>query len=213
MFNVSGNVTFALAASLNNVSWVNPWMNVLQAYYQNMTGSYTDDFPDKPLEFYDFVSDTLPANTTESLLATKVKVLEYGEEVEMVFQAANVLNASKDHPMHLHGHSFYMVGAGGGNFDFDKDPQSYNLVDPPFVNTATLPKDGWIAVRFKALNPGVWLWHCHLDRHLIWGMNTVIIVQNGATPETSILPPPPHGDAPSTIKKKTSQFSAKQTTT
>ncbi|KAJ0045172.1 hypothetical protein Pint_06505 [Pistacia integerrima] len=157
----------------------------------NLTGFYTDDFPDKPLEFYDFVSDTLPANTTESLLATKVKVLEYRIR-------------------------FHMVGAGGGNFDFDKDPQSYNLVDPPFVNTATLPKDGWIAVRFKALNPGVWLWHCHLDRHLSWGMNTVIIVQNGATPETSILPPPPHMpscDAPSTIKKKTSQFSAKQTTT
>ena len=37
---------------------------------------------------------------------------------------------------------------------------------------------------------GVWLWHCHLDRHFGWGMNTVIIVKDGGTPETSIRKPP-----------------------
>lgn len=39
---------------------------------------------------------------------------------------------------------------------------------------------------------GVWLWHCHLDRHLSWGMDTVLIVKNGDTPETSIREPPPN---------------------
>ena len=37
---------------------------------------------------------------------------------------------------------------------------------------------------------GVWLWHCHLDRHFTWGMATVFIVKDGGTPETSLLPPP-----------------------
>lgn len=39
---------------------------------------------------------------------------------------------------------------------------------------------------------GVWFWHCHLDRHLSWGMDTVFIVKNGGTPETSIREPPPY---------------------
>ncbi|XP_057986507.1 putative laccase-9 isoform X2 [Hevea brasiliensis] len=205
----TGNVTISLATSLNNVTWVNPKMDVLHAYYSNMSGFYTEDFPDMPPNFYDFISEVLPVNTTQSLLGTKVKVLEYGEEVEMVFQSSNVLNSSEDHPMHLHGHSFYAVGAGGGNFDFEEDPKTYNLVDPPYVNTATLPKNGWLAVRFKALNPGVWLWHCHLDRHLSWGMQTVIIVKNGGTSETSLREPPatmPACSDPPTIQLWKSEY-------
>ncbi|XP_037492949.1 putative laccase-9 [Jatropha curcas] len=211
LFNNSGNVTISLAASLNNVTWVNPKTDVLQAYYSNMSGFYTEDFPDMPPVFYDFVAEGLPTNTTQSLMGTKVKVLEYGEEVEMVFQSSNVLNASEDHPMHLHGHSFYVVGSGGGNFDFEEDPKTYNLVDPPYLNTATLPKNGWLTVRFKALNPGVWLWHCHLDRHYSWGMDTVIIVKNGGTPQTSLREPPaymPSCDDSPTIKLWKSEFSS-----
>ncbi|XP_048231397.1 putative laccase-9 [Ricinus communis] len=187
-----GGVAVTLAASLNNVSFVNPKTDVLRAYYYNISGFFTDDFPDMPPTFYDFVADDFLVNSTESVLGTKVKVLEYGEEVEMIFQNSNILNASEDHPMHLHGYSFYVVGAGPGNFDFEEDPEKYNLVDPPYVNTATLPKVGWLSVRFRALNPGVWLWHCHLDRHLSWGMDTVIIVKDGGTPETCIRKPPPN---------------------
>ncbi|EEF37628.1 laccase, putative [Ricinus communis] len=209
--NRSGDVIISLAASLSNISWVNPKTDVLQAYYYNISGFFTEDFPDMPPNFYDFTAEGLPTNTTQSLMGTKVKVLEYGEEVEMVFQNANVLNASEDHPMHLHGHSFYVVGAGAGNFDFKEDPKTYNLVDPPSVNTATLPKIGWLTVRFRALNPGVWLWHCHLDRHLSWGMNTVLLVKNGGTPETSIREPPPNmpicDDAPE-LRLFKSDFSA-----
>ena len=39
---------------------------------------------------------------------------------------------------------------------------------------------------------GVWLWHCHLDRHMALGMAAVIIVKNGGTTETSIREHPPH---------------------
>jgi len=37
---------------------------------------------------------------------------------------------------------------------------------------------------------GVWYWHCHIDRHMSWGMNTAFIVKNGDTEETSMRPPP-----------------------
>lgn len=39
-------------------------------------------------------------------------------------------------------------------------------------------------------NSGVWFMHCHLERHSSWGMDTVLIVKNGKTEATSMLPPP-----------------------
>ena len=33
--------------------------------------------------------------------------------------------------------------------------------------------------------------HCHIERHLTWGMDTVFIVSNGKFPEENLLPPPP----------------------
>ena len=38
---------------------------------------------------------------------------------------------------------------------------------------------------------GVWLMHCHIERHLTWGMDMVFIVKNGPSPEVQLLPPPP----------------------
>ncbi|WCJ43272.1 laccase 14 [Euphorbia peplus] len=192
LFNDSGNATSAHLTSLSNVSWQNPTIDVLQAYYYNISGIYTEDFPDVIETFYDFISYEMPASQMYTVLGTKVKVLEYGEEVEMVFQSANDLSGAMDHPMHFHGHSFYVVGSGYGNFDFDEDPKTYNLVDPPYVNTATVPKNGWATIRFKAMNPGVWLWHCHLEKHMSMGMATVMIVKNGGTPETTMKEPPPN---------------------
>nr|XP_011458458.1 PREDICTED: laccase-14-like isoform X2 [Fragaria vesca subsp. vesca]XP_011458459.1 PREDICTED: laccase-14-like isoform X2 [Fragaria vesca subsp. vesca] len=188
----SDDITVSLLASLNNISWVNPTTDVLLAYYRNISGFYASDFPDFPPYFYDFVSDDLPDNTELTLKATKVKVLEYNEEVEIVFQGTNTINASENHPMHLHGYSFYLVGSGFGNFDNVRDPQSYNLVDPPKMTTISVPMKGWAAIRFKASNPGVWLWHCHLDRHFSWGMSFVLIVKDGGEPKTSMREPPPY---------------------
>lgn len=33
--------------------------------------------------------------------------------------------------------------------------------------------------------------HCHFERHLTWGMNTVFIVKNGKHKKEKLLPPPP----------------------
>ncbi|KAJ4821976.1 lactose regulatory protein lac9 and GAL4-like protein, partial [Turnera subulata] len=107
-----------------------------------------------------------------------------------VFQGTNFVGAI-NHPLHIHGYSFYLVGTGTGNFNNVTDPRSFNLVDPPHINTVAVPKNGWAAVRFYATNPGVWFIHCHLERHATWGMDTVFIVRNGKTRATSIRPRPP----------------------
>ncbi|XP_059453493.1 laccase-14-like [Corylus avellana] len=186
---VAGN---KMASSLNNISFLNPSTDILLAYYRNLSGVYTEDFPNWPPVFYNFTQSVLPDNTTIPTPGTKVKILNYNEQVEITFQDTNVLNASAIHPLHMHGYNFYVVGSGLGNFNNETDPKTYNLVDPLEVNTIGVPKDGWVTIRFKANNPGVWFWHCHFDRHLTWGMSTVMIVKDGGTPETSMLPPPPN---------------------
>ncbi|KAF3445404.1 hypothetical protein FNV43_RR10580 [Rhamnella rubrinervis] len=177
-----------LSASLNNVSFVTPSTDILLAYYRGIGGVFTKDFPDEPPYIFNFTGD-VGNNTLYPSLGTKVKLINYGEEVEIVYQGTNIM-AAENHPMHLHGFSFYLVGNGTGNFDQETSPNSYNLDDPPQVNTIGVPKNGWATIRFLADNPGVWFMHCHLERHASWGMNTVIIVKNGPTEQTSIRPPP-----------------------
>ena len=86
-----------------------------------------------------------------------MKVLNYNESIEIVFQGANVLGLSMIHPMHLHGYSFYVVGFGLGIYDNETDPKGFNLVDPPQVTTFVVPKNGWLAIRFTANNLGIFL--------------------------------------------------------
>ncbi|KAL6219852.1 hypothetical protein ACLB2K_007611 [Fragaria x ananassa] len=179
-----------LAASVNNISFVNPSIDILQAYYYHVNGVFGTRFPKTPPLLFNFTAQDLPLYLQTPKRGTEVKVLEYNATVELVFQGTNLV-AGDDHPMHLHGFSFYVVGMGLGNFDKDKDPLTYNLVDPPLQNTIAVPVNGWTTIRFKANNPGVWFMHCHLDRHMSWGMDMTFIVKNGKDPKAHILPPPP----------------------
>ena len=112
------------------------------------------NFPYVPPQLFDFTASNLPIVLNTPSVDTEVKVLEYCSTVELVLQGTNLL-AGTEHPMHLHGHSFYVVGWGFGNFDKDKDPLKYNLVDPPYQNTMSIPKKGWVTIRFRAKNPGI----------------------------------------------------------
>ncbi|CAH9113279.1 unnamed protein product [Cuscuta epithymum] len=176
-------------ASVNNISFVLPKIDILQAYYKHIKGVYGTEFPSFPPLNFDFTNQTLPVRLLRSDRGTEVKVLEYGTVVELVFQGTNLLSGI-DHPMHLHGYSFYVVGWGFGNFNQSKDPQNYNLVDPPLVNTIAVPRNGWTAIRFLADNPGVWFMHCHFERHTSWGMEMAFIVKDGKRPSEKMLPSP-----------------------
>ncbi|KAM4123392.1 hypothetical protein ACJW30_01G157400 [Castanea mollissima] len=177
-----------LSASLTNISFVTPKIDILQAYYRKLPRVFASNFPYQPLYYFNFTGD-VGNNTVYPALATKALTVNYNDAVEIVLQGTNV-GAAENHPMHLHGFSFYVVGMGSGNFNNKTDPKSYNLIDPPEVNTIGVPKNGWVTIRFIADNPGVWFMHCHLERHASWGMDTVLIVKNGGTSATSIRPPP-----------------------
>lgn len=73
--------------------------------------------------------------------------------VQIILQDTNILHF-ETHPFHLHGYSFYIVGRGYGNYDPDTSPATFNLNNPPLRNTFGVPAGGWLALRFRADNPG-----------------------------------------------------------
>ncbi|KAL0378149.1 UNVERIFIED_CONTAM: Laccase-11 [Sesamum radiatum] len=120
---------------------------------------------------------------------TRLSRIPFNSTVELVLQDTNLLTV-ESHPFHLHGYNFFVVGTGIGNFDPKKDPAKYNLVDPPERNTVGVPTGGWTAIRFRADNPGVWFFHCHLELHTGWGLKTAFVVEDGPGPDQNVLPPP-----------------------
>ncbi|KAK3001776.1 hypothetical protein RJ639_020860 [Escallonia herrerae] len=131
-------------------------MDILQAYYRRLKGVYDTDFPREPPYVFNYTADVVQDDyLTPEINGTKVLVLKHNSSVEIVFQGTNVLASAENHPMHLHGFNFYMVGSDFGNFDNETDPKSYNFVDPPEMNTVGIQKNGWAAIRFTADNPEV----------------------------------------------------------
>ncbi|PHU16108.1 Laccase-17 [Capsicum chinense] len=182
------NNSSKFSASVNNVSMILPTTALLQSYFfKKSNGVYTTDFPSFPLVPFNYTG--APPNNTNVSNGTKVVVLPFNTSVEVVLQDTSILGA-ESHPLHLHGHNFYVVGQGIGNFDPKKDPAKYNLVDPVERNTIGVPSGGWAAIRFLADNPGAWLMHCHFDVHLSWGLRMAWIVLDGELPSQKLLPPP-----------------------
>lgn len=70
------------------------------------------------------------------------------------------------HPIHLHGHDFYVLAQGTGNYT---EHTPLDLTNPPRRDTALLPANGHIVMAWKTDNPGAWLLHCHIGWHMSEG--------------------------------------------
>ncbi|KAL3530773.1 hypothetical protein ACH5RR_010095 [Cinchona calisaya] len=176
------------AASMNNVSFVLPRTSLLQAYYNNIPGIFTTDFPPVPPVQFNYTGN-VPRSLWQPRFGTKLYKLSFGSTVQIVLQDTGIF-VTEDHPIHLHGYHFFIVGQGFGNFNPQTDPARFNLVDPPVRNTIDVPVGGWAVIRFVADNPGVWLFHCHIDAHLTWGLGMAFLVENGKGELQTVEPPP-----------------------
>ncbi|KAI4867478.1 putative multicopper oxidase [Hypoxylon rubiginosum] len=93
-------------------------------------------------------------------------------------RGAQVVINSRDameHPWHLHGHTFQVVGWGKGYFgssssDTTNTTTKWNLANPMRRDTVTVPAFSHVVLRFAADNPGVWALHCHVAWHVEGGM-------------------------------------------
>ncbi|KAL3639286.1 hypothetical protein CASFOL_017193 [Castilleja foliolosa] len=178
-----------LAASMNNISFAPPSIDILEAYFYHIPNVFGDQFKSFPPVMFNYTANVIPIGLQTPIRGTQVKLVRYGCNMEIVLQGTNLV-AGIDHPMHLHGFTFFIVGWGLGNFDVARDPLNYNLDDPEQRNTVIVLRNGWAAIRFNADNPGVWFMHCHFERHQTWGMETVFIVRSGSGKTERVLPPP-----------------------
>ncbi|XP_024370174.2 L-ascorbate oxidase [Physcomitrium patens] len=168
---VDGHIKWAL----NNISHVARPTPVLAALKYNIRGAFdSEPPPDFPIKDYDVFAPP-PTNYRNATSGSPVYVFTKDSVVDIIVQNANTLtpNNSEIHPWHLHGHDFWILGYGEGQFDPEKDPAFFNLVDPPVRNTVAVFPYGWVVIRFIANNPGAWPFHCHIEPHFHMGMGTV----------------------------------------
>ncbi|KAG9326772.1 hypothetical protein KVV02_008662 [Mortierella alpina] len=93
-----------------------------------------------------------------------MQIVKPGAIVQIVFDNSQ----GDEHPFHLHGHVFQVVAQGVGFYEEGKTP--VNAVNPLRRDTATVPRNGFTVIRFKADNPGVWALHCHIEWHVTIGL-------------------------------------------
>jgi FtsP/CotA-like multicopper oxidase with cupredoxin domain len=94
------------------------------------------------------------------------------------------------HPFHLHGHTFYIlashraehgVGGWGSYSPYAQTGNSaqrpeLNLLNPQRRDTVSVPRHGYVVLRFRADNPGLWMLHCHVVFHQASGMAMGLLV-------------------------------------
>jgi len=87
-------------------------------------------------------------------------VVSPGDRVEMTFMNPTTMN----HPMHLHGHHFQVVGIGGRRFS------------GAMRDTVMVPPHMPVTIAFDAGPKGEWFLHCHHLYHMAAGMMAVVKV-------------------------------------
>ncbi|KAE9614909.1 putative L-ascorbate oxidase [Lupinus albus] len=166
--------------SINNVTLSLPKIPYLASIKFNLKGAFDqksppENYPDN----YDIFKPPLNPSTN---VGNGVYMFQMNQVVDVILQNTNNLLGyrSEVHPWHMHGHDFWVLGYGEGKFQPGKDDAKLNLKNPPLRNNAVLFPHGWTALRFKADNPGVWPFHCHIEPHLHMGMGVIFAeaVQN-----------------------------------
>lgn len=93
--------------------------------------------------------------------------LQYNSTIDILLKKNPIVNDTISHPFHLHGHKFWVLGFGENEL---YNPNKLNIINPPYRDVMNIPKNGWVKLRFKADNPGIWIFHCHIEWHMDVGM-------------------------------------------
>ncbi|KAI0252565.1 laccase [Lactifluus subvellereus] len=95
-------------------------------------------------------------NASQLLPTGSIYGLQPNQSVELTIPGGAI---GGPHPVHLHGHAFYVVRSAGNS--------SYNFVDPIIRDVVSIGNTGDnVTIRFFTDNPGPWFFHCHIDWHL-----------------------------------------------
>ncbi|OCT50136.1 Iron transport multicopper oxidase FET3 [Cladophialophora carrionii] len=116
---------------------------------------------------------------------TNAYILGHQQTIEIV---VNNHDPGK-HPFHLHGHEFQAIIRGDDDSgDYDANAVMNGSVvlprRPMRRDTLLVRPNGHIVMRFKSDNPGVWLFHCHIEWHVDSGLVMTFVEQPLVLQET-----------------------------
>ncbi|KAJ6644336.1 Laccase-2 [Pseudolycoriella hygida] len=144
--------------------------------------------------------DNRPPDCGMNCMCTHKVDIPLNAIVEVVL-VDEVQQTNLSHPFHIHGTGFHVIGMGRSpdtnvkkiNLKHALDLDRRGLLHrqfghPPLKDTIAVPNNGYVVVRFRADNPGYWLFHCHFQFHILIGMNLVFHIGTHAD-----LPPVPPG--------------------
>ncbi|WOL13919.1 hypothetical protein Cni_G22699 [Canna indica] len=174
LLNTQNRVDGYMKWSLNNVSFNLPHTPYLIIVKENLRHVFDQRPAPETYDYrnYDIYAEPKNPNATTG---TSIYRLGFNTTVDVILQNAKMLgnSTSETYPWHLHGHDFWVLAHGDENFDPERDLRRYNLVDPIMKNTVAVHPFGWTALQFRADNPGVWPFHCHIESHFFMGMGVV----------------------------------------
>ncbi|KAK3949308.1 Cupredoxin [Pseudoneurospora amorphoporcata] len=161
MSNLASGANYAF---FNNITYVAPLVPTLYTVLSSPNSS----------------SFELTANAQIYGTYTHPYILPHHSIIQLVL---NNLDTGR-HPFHLHGHNFQVLHRSGP----DEGPwwsTSSNLNEPSYNHTIKAPPmrrdtllvepNGNAVLRFRADNPGVWLFHCHIEWHMISGLAATFV--------------------------------------
>jgi FtsP/CotA-like multicopper oxidase with cupredoxin domain len=145
---------------------------------------------DDPLLFYP--NATLGTEDENLVIRTK-----NGTWVDLILQVSTLPGdkSAFEHFIHKHGSKTWRIGFGTGVWNYtsveeaiQERPEDFNLETPGLRDTwitafSFNEEASWSVFRYFVDNPGPWLFHCHIELHLMGGMGIVILDGVDAWPE------------------------------
>jgi len=99
--------------------------------------------------------------------------VQSGEVVDIIINN----NDNGEHPIHVHGHWFWVMGHGLAD---DGNYKGQQLKPTVARDTVTVKANSYLVLRYIANNPGAWIMHCHIDWHFAAGLGLIFKEGYGA---------------------------------
>ncbi|RAH79470.1 multicopper oxidase [Aspergillus japonicus CBS 114.51] len=130
--------------------------------------------PEYPTLYHALEAGALSTDAATYNQSTNTFILAENQTVELVVNNGHMSR----HPFHLHGHNFQVVyrsEAGNGSFaDTGATEADFPRV-PIRRDTAIVHPGGNLVLRFRSTNPGVWIFHCHMEWHAYSGLVLTLV--------------------------------------
>jgi iron transport multicopper oxidase len=172
MNNLNNGINYAF---FNELTWVAPKVPVLYTVMSSPDGMETDA--------------TIYGDNTHTY------VLKHNDVIDIVLNNED----AGTHPFHMHGRVFQVPYRSEAYEDddmtpFDPEDEDIKFAEVPMRrDTVYVKPNGNMVMRFRADNPGVWFFHCHIEWHMEQGLAFTLVEAPEELKKQYV--PPNHFDA------------------